>query len=190
MSRVAGCQIEPLDHLACKAWLDHALGHAGAPADLGNHAWVLCHSDDGVTWGRRGGEGWHLASTVFPDLCPVPSETGLQEMRVFSPEAEVLIWRTEESLCGRVLRDTSPGDVQEALRPDTEDRLLLSGRVSERRDGFTRVCNGAGAEQILPLRVAEGPSSRWPRLRVRHYFARDDKTGCVRVAATRLVEVR
>ena len=56
--------------------------------------------------------------------------------------------------------------------------------------GTARVGDGTGAEQALPLLVAEDPPSPWPRLVVRHYFARDAETGAVRVTATRLVEVR
>lgn len=188
--RVAGCQLESLDQVATRSWLDFVLGRGAAPGDLGDRGWLLCHCEDGVTWGRREGDGWHLGSSFFPDLCPAPSAANLLEMRVFSRAAEVLIWRTETGLCGRVLRDAEPVDAGEPPdRPDDEERLLLASRVGEERQGFTRVGDGSGVEQALPLRVAEGPSSSWPRLRVRHYFARDERTGFVRVVATRLVEV-
>lgn len=76
------------------------------------------------------------------------------------------------------------------LTPHDEERLLLAGRVREQEDGFTRVDDGTGAEHALPFSVRDQSSSSWPRLRVRHYFARDEQTGCVRVVATRLVEVK
>lgn len=187
--RIAGCHHEQLDPVASRSWLDFVLGRRAAPGDLGHRVWLLCHCEDGVTWGHREGDEWRLGSSPFPDLCPAPSESNILEMRVFSPAAEVLIWRTEGGLCGRVLRDAEPGDGEQPDRPDDEERLLLAGRVGEQREGFTRIGDGSGAEQALPLRVAEGPSSSWPKLRVRHYFARDDRTGSVRVVATRLVEV-
>lgn len=188
--RVAGCQLEKLDKVASTSWLDFVLGRSAAPSDLGDRVWLLCHCEDGVTWGRREGDEWHLGSSCFPDLCPAPSEANVLEMRLFSPAAEVLIWRTESGLCGRVLRDAELGDAGAPPdRPDDEERVLLAGRVGEERQGFTRVGDGSGAEQALPLRVPEGPSSSWPRIRVRHYFSRDDRTGSVRVVATRLVEV-
>jgi hypothetical protein len=71
-----------------------------------------------------------------------------------------------------------------------QDRLLISDLVGEYRNGFTRVGDGTGAEQALPLRVAEGPAHAWPRLRVRHYLERDQATGSIRVVASRLVEVK
>lgn len=190
MTSVEGCQIERLDHTASKAWLDWVLGHATAPMELGAPAWALCHCDDGVTWGRLESGAWKLGSSVFPDLCPTPSEISIQELRVFSRAAEVLLWRADDGLRGRVLWDSVPPLSDGATRPADEDRLLLAGRGGEPRDGFTRVGDGTGAEQALPLRVTDGPSTSWPRLCVRHYFARDAETGGVRVAATRLVEVK
>jgi len=190
MKHIDGCQIDQIDRAAANAWLDYVLGRGAAPMSLGDSAWLLCHCDDGVTWGRLEGGAWRLGSTVFPDLCPVPSEVVIQELRVFSSATEVLIWRTDEGLRGRVLRDSVPAVTDGPLRPHGEERLLLAGRVGEHKDGFTRVGDGTGAEQALPLRVTEGPSSSWPRFRVRHYFAREERIGCVRVVATRLMEVR
>lgn len=190
MIRIAGCQLEPLDSAAVQTWLQFVLGGGDAPADLGKPAWLLCHCDDGVTWGRHETDGWHLGSSYFPDLCPVPSEDNVQEMRIFSSAAEVLIWRSETGLRGRLLRDLQPCGAEQPDRPDDEERLLLAGRVAEHRHGFTRVGDDGGAEQALPLRVTGGSSASWPRLRVRHYFARDPRTDCVRVIATRLVEVK
>lgn len=190
MKRMAGCQVERINASAAKAWLDYVLGRGAAPMSLGGPTWLLCHCDDGVTWGRLEGSAWRLGSGVFPDLCPVPSEISVQELRVFSPSAEVLVWRTEDGLRGRVLRDSDPAVNDGPLAPHDEDRLLLGERVGEFRDGFTRVGDGTGAEQALPLHITEERSSSWPRLRVRHYFAREERTGCVRIVATRLVEVR
>jgi CRISPR-associated protein (TIGR03984 family) len=188
MKRIDGCEIERIDGAASRVWLDHVLGRVPAPLVLGDPAWILCHCDDGVTWGRLEGGAWRLGSAVFPDLCPHPSDVVLQELRAFSAIAEVLLWRTDDGFCGRVLRDSVPKDA--SCSPHDEERLLLSGRVGEDKDGFTRVGDGAGAEQALPLRIMEGSSHSWPRLRVRHYFARDEETGSVRVVATRLVEVK
>jgi hypothetical protein len=76
------------------------------------------------------------------------------------------------------------------LAPDKEERPLLGDRVIEHKDGFTGVGDGTGAEQVLPLRLPQGSMSARPRLVVRHYFASDERTGCIRVAASRLVEVK
>ena len=191
MTLVEGCQIDRLDGPSCRAWLDHVSGRSAAPVPelIEPSTWLLSHCDDGVTWGMVEGSGWRLGSMAFPDLCPPPSAATLQELRVFSRKVEILIWRGAAGLSGRILRE-SPSLVDgHPCAPHDERRLLLAGRVGEYRDGFTRVGDGTGAEQALPLRVTEGPSHSWPRLRVRHYFARDAETGGVRVAVTRLVEV-
>lgn len=188
MMGIAGCKIETLDDSACPRWLDFVLGRGQAPDDLGQHVWLLCHCDDGVTWGRRVGGEWRLGSTFFPDFCPVPTEENLQEMRVFSSLAEVLIWRAESGLRGRLVRDLEEGDPTSPDRPADEERVLLAGHLAGRREGFTHVRDGSGAEQILPVHIDDGPSP-WPRLRVRHYFARDEQSGGIRVVVSRLVEV-
>jgi CRISPR-associated protein (TIGR03984 family) len=190
VTRIDGCEIEKIDGAASNAWVEHVLGHGGAPSGIGERAWVLCHGDAGVTWGRLERGGWRLGSTVFPDLCPHPSATTLQELRIFSAGEEILIWRAGDGLRGRVLRDSTARSKDASCSPQDEERLLLAGRIGEHKDGFTRVGNGTGAEQALPLHVTGGRSSSWPRLCVRHYFARDNETGSVRVVATRLVEVK
>ncbi len=187
---IAGCRIEELGEEVCQQWLECILGRKPAPEDLGTPAWVLCHCTDGVTWGAREGDKWQLGSAVFPQISPLPSEANLLEMRVFSRLGEVLVWRTDRGLRGRILRDAEGSDgVDESLKPHDEPRVLLAGRVISKREGFTHVAHGAGGEQVLPLAPPQMPASRAPYLHVRHYFARDEKTGCVRVAVTRLMEV-
>ncbi len=190
MKSIDGCKLDRLDRSACNAWLDYVLGRVAAPMALGHSAWLICHCDDGVTWGRLDAGAWRLGSKVFPDLCPELAEVAIQELRIFSPIAEVLIWRTDNGLRGRILRDTGAPPEDPACSPHDEERLLFADQVGEYKDGFTRVGSRSGAEQALPLRVTKGPAASWPRLRVRHYFERDDESGCVRVAATRLVEVK
>ena len=90
--KIEGCEIEGIDGAGCTAWLDHVLDRGAVPTALGEPAWLLCHCDDGVTWGRFDGGGWRLGSAVFPDLCPRPSALVLQELRVFSASTEVSIW--------------------------------------------------------------------------------------------------
>lgn len=84
MNRIEGCQIDRLDRAASKAWLDYVLGRGMPPITLGDSAWLICHCDDGVTWGRLEGGTWRLGSEFFTDLCPVLLEVGIQELRVSS----------------------------------------------------------------------------------------------------------
>jgi len=190
MMQIGGCRLDRIDRETAGVWLEHILGEGGAPIELDQPAWVLCHCDDGVTWGRWAQGNWRLGSTAFPDLCPVPSRRSLVELRVFSATFEALIWRGESELLGRMLTDEPPGPSDDPMEPHDEDRLLLWGHIVDERDGFTRVTNGTGMEQALPLTGLDRTGSASPRLRVRHYFGRDDRSGCVRVAASRLMEFK
>ncbi len=190
MTRLEGCRIDRLDHIASVAWLNFVLGRGGSPLPMDGATWILCHCDDGVTWGRIDSSASRLGSTVFPDLCPVPSEMNLREMRVFCRDAEVLVWRVEVGLCGRVLRDSTPPITDGPLAPYDEGHLLLGRVVVEYRDGFTRVGDGTGSEHAVPIRIVEDASAAWPMLSMRHYFAQDARSGRVRIAVTRLMEVR
>lgn len=189
--QIAGCQVTPLDHGASNNWLEFILRRGVAPAAMGSPAWLLCHCHDGVTWGRWQGGEWSLGSSYFPDLCPSPSEANVLELRVFCPTIEVLIWRTGNGFLGRAVRDISLGDSMHLPERTAEEwRLLLGTRVCEHRGCFTRLEDGTGAEQAVPVVLQGGPPSSWPRLHVRHYFARDERTGCVRVVMTRLVDFK
>jgi CRISPR-associated protein (TIGR03984 family) len=187
MSGIVGCRIEPLAHETCQQWLAWILEEREPPEPIGALVWLLAHCESGVTWGVFDGRGWRLGSDAFPDLCPRPSAENILEVRLFWPAGEVLIWRGESGLRGRLLRDDDKGKHPSALRPDDEDRLLRVGRDCYGRDGFVRVRDGTGAEQALPLLDSESVAP--DRLRVRHYFEQDDETGAVRVVATRLVKL-
>jgi hypothetical protein len=39
--RPAGCQLDRLDMVASKRWLDFVLGRGPAPGDLGDPAWLV-----------------------------------------------------------------------------------------------------------------------------------------------------
>jgi CRISPR-associated protein (TIGR03984 family) len=190
MTKVQGCEIDQLDAERCKAWIDHVLDAGPPPFPVECPAWVLFHCDDGITWGRVDGARWRLGSELFPETSPRPSQLSIQELRMFCRAFEVLIWRTQDRYRGRVLRDVERSSVSGPVGPDEEERPLLGDHVIEHRDGFTLVEDGSGAEQVLPLRLSPGSISTRPQLVVRHYFARDERTGCVRVAASRLVEVK
>jgi CRISPR-associated protein (TIGR03984 family) len=147
-----------------------------------------------VTWGRYELEQgrWRLSSEVRPELSPKISHGRLQQLRLFGPSAEVLIWRDGDGLRGRLLvEDGGSGGCHEALRPTEESRILLGDYVVEKLpDEFTHVGDRAGLQHVLPLAVTnEELQRRQARLKVRHYWEEDPETGAVRIAATRLVAV-
>lgn len=196
MSGVVGCKIEPLDveqaRRVLKWVVENEQGLVGFEKLFAvDRTWLLAHCNGGVTWGRLKSDGWVLGSRVFPDLCPTPQEGQIQALRVFSREAEVYLWPTEQGLVGRLLIQDD-ADVAPELKPTEEEWLLMASRIIETKGDFTRVGDGKGSEQALPLILSERVdrvASKWPRLRVRHYFAEDEGTGRVYVRVTQLVEV-
>ncbi len=162
--------------------------------------WLLAHCDDGVTWGRCDGARL-LLSCGQHEAWPTPRPTArnLQQLRLFGEAGEVLVWRREDAgdeLAGRLLTDGGE-------RPDPDDParpchdvfyMVLGTRVAKggeaTGDGFTAVTDAAGRVQVLPLALGRDTPD-WGRpaacLRISHYLERDEETGCVRIAASRLV---
>lgn len=191
--RIAGCCIKPLDDAACRRYLDWLTGDGDTPEGADGGAWALGHFDDGVTWGRwdRHTSTWASGHEAAPDISPAIRAATLQELRIFGDEREVLIWRTSSGLRGREV--TEPGMNQyPEMEPLSESRVLRGSQVRREYDrGFTCVADRTGAHQVLPIRITDQHLRRQNvRLIVRHYFEKDDKTGVVRVALTRLVALQ
>lgn len=192
---LAGCELSVLDSAACQRYLAWLLGEdeAAAPEGAIGLDWVLAHCDDGVTWGRHVSGVWRLGNQVAPEVSPPIHRESLQELRLFGETSEILIWRTDAGLRGRVIRDggpaPDPGDTSNPLRPSDDSRILRGVHVvAQREHDFTHVGDRTGAEQVLPLAVTiEQLRTGQVRLAVRHYFESDAETGAVRIAATRLV---
>jgi CRISPR-associated protein (TIGR03984 family) len=193
MNTIVGCTITTIEADECLKWLTWIDGKTNEPPREGNFQWLLAHCDDGVTWGRFDSSGWQLGSQVFSDLCPEISEKNLLELRLFGPKAEILIWRNEDSLSGRLLADDTPLERKNPANPMDQDLVLLGDRTvsTTTQNGFTHIGDERGAEQVVPIQCVEiFGSKRWPlRLKVRHYFEEDDSSGSVRVATTRLVDL-
>lgn len=192
--RIAGCRINPLDEAVCGRYLAWLAGKSSKPEGADGVAWALGHFDDGVTWGRwdRETTSWSLSHDVAPNVSPAIRALTLQELRFFGEQREVLIWRTSAGIRGREVTDESNAPVAEVLLPSNEPRVLRGDRTDRTfENGFTLVSDATGARQVLPIRVTEQQlRSRSVRLLVRHYFERDDATGAVRVAMSRLVTLQ
>ena len=177
---IAGAHITTMNAEQASAWLDWLTG-SGPPTETHGVRFAITHSDSGVTWGYLDDQGqWKLGAAVDPALCPVPKAKSLHELRLFGNAAEVLIWRDENELQGRILADDSTVfDSSDPLCPMNEGRRLR-GECREMRDGFKRYVDAGGAQHLVPESFPE-------EFGVRHYFEQDASTGAVRIAATRLV---
>jgi CRISPR-associated protein (TIGR03984 family) len=193
MNTIFSCAITTIEADECLKWLTWIRNESNKPPRLENFRWLLAHCDDGVTWGWFDSPGWQLGSQVFSDLCPEISEKNLLELRLFGPDAEVLIWKNDDVLSGRLLADDAPLERKDPANPMDQDLVLLGDRTvsTTTQNGFTHIGDERGAEQVVPIEcIAIFERRRWPlRLKVRHYFEKDNNSGTVRVAATRLVDL-
>lgn len=191
--RIARCCIRPLEDADCRRYLDWLTGSGDKPDGADGVAWALAHLDDGVTWARLEREtgAWASGHDVDPDVSPAIRAETLQELRLFGADREVLVWRTPAGLRGREVTESASN--QEAVPTPFDERRVLRGNQVRKvfEQGFTCVADGAGAQQVLPMRVTDQQlRSQNVRLVVRHYFERDDQSGAVRVALTRLVALQ
>ena len=188
--KVYGASLKALQETECKEFLGWLLGEK-EPSNLKVQLrWALIFCVDGVVWGRLEGGKWILSSMIFPEICPGPSAEKILEFRIFGPETEILVWRAEEAFRGRLLKDQ---EVRDPFVPLPETRVLLGNKLLEEpRQGFSRVGSPEGREQVVPKECSfeDFKDGHWPlQLLLKHYFVRDEETGALRVAITRLVDV-
>lgn len=131
-----------------------------------NLRWLLAHADDGVIWGELRADGLHLSCDVFPAVSPPLRAEPLQQVWLFGPKAEILLWK-DTVWRGRLIRD----DVEGTDDIFNEAYLLWGTEVEARKDGFVLLREGKeGLRHAPPL-----PDDAQPpvRLKVRHYVAYD-----------------
>lgn len=150
--------------------------------------WLLVHVDDGVIWGRwQADGGLLLSSDLFADPKRHPA-TGaklqgmtVQQLRIFGPEGEILLWRDDDDFQGRRVADGSsmPEDCW-------EEQHILWGTRQEEQQGFTLLEEGdQGQIHAVPLSVADNQRAA---LTVRHYLAADED-GQASVVMSRLTNL-
>lgn len=197
-----GADVHPIAADTCAALLAWLRTDGPAPAlpceQLSPLSWALAHCDDGVTWGwyDKTAQQWRLSHDVASHISPAVTATNLQELRLFGPSGEVLIFRSEDRLAGRALVEAPLTESDSPYAPlpgpdKTEARVLRGDRVVQSYDRFTHIADAAGAEQVIPIQVTATGSLRQNRVQLllRHYCQVDEGTGAARVAATRLVDL-
>lgn len=176
-----------------KDWLQ---GHAAAH----NLRWLLAHADDGVIWGRVGANGILVTSrdaaqgqTVLQNVCPPLRAETLQQARLFSEEAELLLWRDGDNTWhARLIRQPVAGETAKFTAAIDEPQILWGTDPQPLDNGFTLMSDGAqGLRHAVPLEVGGrfNEMTRPLRLWVRHYLAEDDH-GFTQIVASRLVDLR
>jgi CRISPR-associated protein (TIGR03984 family) len=156
---------------------------------------LLGHMADGIVWGAVRDGRWVLSCSAHPRLSPRLDVRSLLLLRIFDQDGETFLWRDEDAgLRGRRLEDGAPRGPDDPLRWLDETHLVRGDRLIEgapASDHFTPVADARGARHVPPLRWhhPDEPSSSPATLLVRHHLRCDDESGCVRIVASRCVEL-
>lgn len=173
---------------------------------------LLAHADDGVIWGKIENNNLITSGEVIKktllaqtsqeqaeldaaiEVCPELMTITLQQARLFSENAELLLWRDGDNIFqARLIRDVQ-GDEKEAAAWNEsldESQMLWGTHGTPLSDGFTLLRDGAqGLRHAVPIPVkldAKDKGKVSPLyLTVRHYI---NKEGFARVVASRLVKL-
>lgn len=149
--------------------------------------WLLAFSDSGVTWGVLDKDSLSLSGDpgAFPEISPTLDPLLLQQAFLFSPQAELRLWRNETGLVFRLLKEETGGEDEYY---DT-DSLLWGDQADEKRLDFVLLREGEQGFLHTPPLVAQ--SLKGPRrLVVRNYLAVEKETGQVFVSLSRLVALK
>lgn len=154
---------------------------------------MLAHADDGVIWGRVEQGRLLTSRDALPEenVSPVLRALTLQQVRLFSPDAELLLWHTDGKWQARLIVDGAG----EAVEFFNEWQILWGTRCEAVQDGFILVADGALEHRHAPpvelsdSLFASDENRRPLRLQVRHYLETDPNSGLVRIALSRLVRV-
>ena len=144
--------------------------------------YLLAHADDGVIWGRYCFQSDRLLTSgqAFTEVAVDLSAVTLQQMRLFGPKGEILIWQTDEGFDGRYLVDSPDDDVIE------ETHLLWGAAASESQKGFTLMRDGRqGLLHAPPIILCDGQRAG---VKVRHYIQHDEQ-GQAYIPFSRLVDL-
>jgi CRISPR-associated protein (TIGR03984 family) len=178
--------IQPVDiSEICTSNLSLLLSAKARAFDL---SWLLAHADDGIIWGEFRADGLHTSSEAFPDISPPLRTETLQQMRLFGPLAELLIWREASNWHARLIKDDA-GMTQEFI---DEAHLLWGNTAEKKKDGFVLLREGEeGLRHAPPLNCAEPLPKKLKApafIKVRHYIAYDED-GQAYITFSRLVTI-
>jgi CRISPR-associated protein (TIGR03984 family) len=152
--------------------------------------WLLAHADDGVIWGTLNAgklvtsHDAAQGNTTAENVCPKLRSITLQQARLFSKDAELLLWRDGDNVFhARLILDTKASETSNWRLAFDEPQLLWGTQGLALAHGFTLLEDGAqGLRHAVPLPF---DTIKYPvRLRVRHYLAQED---LARVVVSRLM---
>jgi CRISPR-associated protein (TIGR03984 family) len=153
--------------------------------------WLLAHADDGLIWGENRSGHLVTSDSVAPQVSPPLQAVTLQQARLFSAKAELLLWRDGDNQWrARLIRQPHAGETPAVTETIDEPQILWGTDAQGLPNNFTLMSDGAqGLRHAVPFIVTgQVDGSRPLRLCVRHYLDEDD-TGFTRIVASRLVNL-
>jgi len=147
-------------------------------------AWLLARADDGVIWGMIANGELRVGGDERPgEVRPLRRET-VQDLKVFSPEGELRLWRRDAELRAALVTtaDAPPGQ-HFVTAEDRSFPLLGSPDNGQQPGSFSRYRGGAGQQHFVP--VFDLPPL-W--LDARFYYAATD-SGVLRMFEYRLLSL-
>jgi CRISPR-associated protein (TIGR03984 family) len=188
--QIKACQAQVIQTSAftsgdIRDWLQqHASAH--------NLRWLLAFADDGVIWGSFSEGVLNLSGDAISIAPPLRAET-LQTARLFSENAELLLWRDGDlQWNARLIQDNAAAEETQWREAIDEMHILWGTKAERRNDDFALMSDGSqGLRHIVPIGINGNydERSRPLRLHVRHYLSEDEETGFVRIVASRLLDL-
>jgi len=150
---------------------------------------LLAHADDGAIWGRLEGGELITSADVFAHVSPALRAVTVQQARLFSEDAELMLWRVAGGWKAR-LAEEAEGASAECY---DETQLMWGDRLEAVKSDFTLVREGQeGLRHAPPLAVpydAFAPPHHPLRLGLRTYLRPDPASGLMEVVLSRLTSV-
>jgi CRISPR-associated protein (TIGR03984 family) len=150
---------------------------------------LLAFTDSALVWGKLEDKKFILSSEAFPQkLAGSLNEKSLQQVRLFSQNGEVFLWRTEHGFTARRILDQPEVKTEEAHKDVIEERYWLWGNQVEQKMGFTLMVEGQQGFYHAPPFEGLGDKKRLA-LRVRHYIQYDKDSHQAYIALSRLINL-
>lgn len=154
-------------------------------------AWLLGFADDGLVWGRLGADRVETPPDAGLAVGAILRAETLWRAHLFGPAGELRVWREGAAhRCKWIFEEAD-----EAAPYHDEPRLLvgqdaavgadLPSGTTEAGSVFSQVRGTAGELHAPPLTPDEVRGAA--RLLVRHFLSPDERSGMLRVHASRIV---
>jgi CRISPR-associated protein (TIGR03984 family) len=148
--------------------------------------WLLAHCYDGVIWGELRKGKLELSCEAFPERGLALRWHTLQQARLFSDQAELLIWPGPQKWQATYRNDA----LGERIEYIDEKQFLWGDHKLDERNGFVKIAEGSqGIVHAPPIGNTSPAGHKRASLEVRHYIG-EDETGVARIVASRLVRLQ